>query len=252
MSPPPSIHQPAVRLYVSIKYETWGVGAETIFFLVTTKNKISWAPDMGVCYSITSASFPYYTSLSTIWWARGNSTLMVAIRPILKNGYRQSCVAVHCSAFQCVSVRCSALRCVAVRCSALQCVAVHCSALQCIAVHCSAMQCDAVRCSAVQCVAVCCSALQCVAVRCSVRQLWRMDIDSLDIYPRPPRLLTACLLLLPLLNRTYKHVYMSTSYISPHPHTYKLTECLPLLLLLPPHLLLLTHPLLPLRYLLFL
>jgi len=39
------------------------------------KQKISWVLDVGVCYSITGTRFPYYISLSTISWARGNGNV---------------------------------------------------------------------------------------------------------------------------------------------------------------------------------
>jgi len=45
------------------------------------KQKISWASDVGVCYSITGTRFLYYISLSTIWWVRGNGNLLVQIEP---------------------------------------------------------------------------------------------------------------------------------------------------------------------------
>jgi len=43
------------------------------------KQKLSSAQDVGACYSITGTRFPYYISLSTIWWARGNCDLLVQI-----------------------------------------------------------------------------------------------------------------------------------------------------------------------------
>ena len=50
------------------------------------KKKISWASEVGVCFRITGTRFPYYISLSTIWWARRNGNLLVQIDP--KNGFQ--------------------------------------------------------------------------------------------------------------------------------------------------------------------
>jgi len=62
--------------------ETWGAGVETqenkkIFMSLSKKDKkkISWALDVGVFYIITGTRFPYYMSLSTSQWARGNGNL---------------------------------------------------------------------------------------------------------------------------------------------------------------------------------
>jgi len=43
-----------------------------------------------VCYSVTRTSFQYYVSLYSFWCARGNGNLLVQIRPIWKNGSRES------------------------------------------------------------------------------------------------------------------------------------------------------------------
>ena len=79
--------------------EMWGAGVETQEYrwlneFVTKrclyhcqkndKKKISCASDVGVCFRITGARFPYYISFSTIGWARRNGNLLVQIDP--KNG----------------------------------------------------------------------------------------------------------------------------------------------------------------------
>ena len=60
------------------------------------KKIFSWDQDVGVCHCITGTRFPYYISSSTIWWERGNGTLLVQIEPKnkfqtekVKDGYEQ-------------------------------------------------------------------------------------------------------------------------------------------------------------------
>jgi len=70
----------------------WGPGVETqknqkkscTTISKRQKQKISSSQDVGAFYSITGTRFLYYLSLSTIWWARRNSNLLVQIEP--KNG----------------------------------------------------------------------------------------------------------------------------------------------------------------------